>query len=1192
MIKWNLLILISYIIIIKYLLISGKNLQNSNILEFPSFFKSSNVDCPPNCKDGKCDNTTLRCDSCIEGYYKDDCSQNCPTKNCKICAQDDGICNQCLDPYSLIDNYCCEEICEKCNNDGCTECKDKTKYSSKCEDCPSNCYYDEQNRKCEQNTGNCFSCISGKTGIKCEQNCNEGCDLTKKNCDMNDGKCICKQGFYGETCENKCDEKCTNCDSINGTCYKCQDHFYPKDKNCFQCPENCDGECPEGKCLKCKSGFYGEICDKNCSQYCVNKICNKEDGYCDCINHFSEKSHCTECENKYDIKTECVKCLGNYDINTDCINCINHYNESTSCEECDKHFTIESKCNQCEENYNLDTNCTTCINYFDLNTNCKECLIGHYGEKCDKNCYEGCNTSKENCRREDGYCKECYNPYYGEKCENKSEVNHCINVNKTSGECLECEQTYYLTEQKTCESCSPNCKDSLCSGPNGRCNDCASFNSFGEKCEFNCSRFCSQTITQPICSRNDGICTFGCAFGNFSDGQCTICTPGFYPQDEGCTKTCSSHCKDICNATDGFCSECTGRYFGDKCDEECNELCDESCEKKSGKCIDCVIGYYKDDSTPEGCSKCPELCTQCEGKEKCTSCITGKYGEKCDLDCSPNCKDNQCDFQGNCKCKVYFYGEHCDFNCSGCAENGCLDENGACIDHYCSGKFFDPRMCNKPCGDNCDGEGKCDLFTGECISCKGNKWGINCMNDCLEECEIDGRVDCCYAKHQKSQRGININIIEKEKNINNLGEEQNEFDLISINLGGFDLTILADFETNSPLVIFDLINTNPKGEGSEIYNISVNLKYNSSNSSNFIKGESFNRFYEYDGFTLINELTAKDKLIINNITFNNFSFLICQGYKIEKDFGSAGKINGIVGLGLRNYFTENLFWDNNAIKLPKNILVKSLGEKKSIYIGDYSDEIKKGFSKLSTMEIRNKEHIIMNKLISFETGFTGIAYSLRKAYQYQYDKNVILNNRIETNLILNNLYKQFFEKIYFGDLFENGCYFRSLQGGEGEYYCDISKRSSIQTLPKLGLIIGDYIYYLSYQFLYKESGQFITFNIKLHGQSQQRIELGKSFFDEFSVVYNNGNETLNFYGDIKKLNVPLRDPSNLLNIDSDIFTPGGWVTLIVFITAMFIIFCYFSKYCINKEKEEESDDDEDDDMGEEDEGALIDDTLE
>jgi hypothetical protein len=232
----------------------------------------------------------------------------------------------------------------------------------------------------------------------------------------------------------------------------------------------------------------------------------------------------------------------------------------------------------------------------------------------------------------------------------------------------------------------------------------------------------------------------------------------------------------------------------------------------------------------------------------------------------------------------------------------------------------------------------------------------------------------------------------------------------------------------------------------------------------------------------------------------------------------------------------------------------------------------------------------MNKLIRFETSFTGIAYSMRKAYQYQLDKNVILDDRIETTIVFNNLYKQFFEKIYFGELFENGCYYHSVQGGEGEYYCDIGKKQAIQNLPKLGLILGDYIYYLSYHFLYKESGQFITFIIKLHGQSQQRIELGKSFFNEFSVVYNNGNETLNFFGDIKKLNVPLKDPSNLLNIDSNIFSPGGWVTLIVFITALLIIICYLSKYCFKKNDNDESDEDEYDE--DDDEGALIDDTLE
>ena len=183
---------------------------------------------------------TKKCDSCIEGYYTDNCTEQCPTKNCKECSQDNGDCNICKDGFNLIDKYCCKEICEKCDDNGCTECKDKTKYGLECEDCPLNCYYKDQERKCDQNSGNCFSCINGKTGIKCDQNCNEGCNLTQKNCDMIDGKCDCLQGFYGETCENKCDENCINCDSTNGKCNECKSGFYPIDKNCLQCPENCD----------------------------------------------------------------------------------------------------------------------------------------------------------------------------------------------------------------------------------------------------------------------------------------------------------------------------------------------------------------------------------------------------------------------------------------------------------------------------------------------------------------------------------------------------------------------------------------------------------------------------------------------------------------------------------------------------------------------------------------------------------------------------------------------------------------------------------------------------------------------------------------------------------------------------------------------------------------------------------------
>ena len=1195
--------LITYIAIIHFFLISSKNLQYSSSLGNNLLIEENNVVCPDNCKDGLCNNETLKCDSCISGFYTDDCSKSCPRTNCFECEQDSGDCQNCDNGFILIDKFCCIEICEKCNDTGCITCKDEAKYGLNCIDCPVNCYYNnELKRKCDQDSGNCYFCISGKTGIKCDQNCNEGCDLDIKNCDMNDGTCDCKEGFYGEKCENKCDDKCEKCDSKDGTCHQCASGFYPQDKKCLKCPENCDGECPEGKCEKCKEGFYGEICNKTCSIFCKENICDKESGLCECINHFSKESYCSKCMNKYDLSTNCTKCLINYDISkecttcinyydisNDCTECINHFNKSSSCKECDEHYTFKSNCTKCEENYDLNQNCLKCINYFDINKNCKECLLGYYGNTCDKKCYKGCNIYKSNCERQEGYCEECYFPYYGEKCENKSEIDHCININKTSGECLKCEEKYYLINN-TCEPCSSNCNNSLCEDHTGKCYSCASLNTYGEKCEKNCSKFCISFEEVTICSRENGTCYYGCnETGNFSNPQCSECTDGFYPREEGCTIPCSSNCQDICDKSSGDCKICYEGYYGEKCAEKCNEICKNSCQKEGGKCNECREGTYRDETSITGCTECPLNCTKCRNETYCEACYEGYFGHNCQEVCSQNCQDHICDINGNCPCVKNFYGEKCSLNCDGCSSGGCYDENGICTEHYCSEKFYDPRMCNKSCGD-CGGEGSCDLFTGECRSCEEQKWGTDCEKKCSDECDNDGRVDCCYVKHNPKQEGIHIDFIEHKKNKKNLAEEQDEFYLFKINLGGFDdLVILADFETNSPLVIFDA-NTEIKKTETDIYNMNIETKYNSSKSNFYIEDRTSDAFYGYDGFSLIKEKLVQDRLILKNYTFNNFSFLICQEYKLEKEFDNAGKINGIVGLGLRNYFTEALFWDMNNT-LPKNIVIRSINENKknSLYIGDYNNDIKKSFSKLSTMEITNKKDITMNTTISFKTEFNGIAYSLRKAYKYQYDKEVILNNRIETTIVFNNLYKQFFEKIYFGDLFENGCYFRSLQGGEGEYYCDKNKGHEIQNLPKFGLILGNYIYYLSYQFLFKESGQFITFIIKLHGQGQQKIELGKSFFNEFSVVYNNGNETLNFFGDIKKLNVPLRDPSNLLNIDSDYLTPGGWVTVIVFLTALLIIICYLTKYCWSKNDDDNSDDDE---IEEDDDEPLIDDTLE
>ena len=647
-----------------------------------------------------------------------------------------------------------------------------------------------------------------------------------------------------------------------------------------------------------------------------------------------------------------------------------------------------------------------------------------------------------------------------------------------------------------------------------------------------------------------------------------------------------------CDEKDGSCPACNIGFWGKNCTQICSEQCKKrECSHEDGKCLECVDGFYKN-KTSGDCLSCPENCIDCEDEDKCTSCIEGKYGiNQCKEQCSEHCEGDSCEIEkGKCNCQSKYFGEKCESICEGCSDNGCEDKNGICNDHYCLDNYYDPRKCNQKCSDQCLDK-KCDIFTGECLSCPENYWGVRCEKRCSNECKDDGRLDCCYIKdNDRISKGVEIKL-SNIANKNNLKMEQNEFNFMYLQLGEFNLKILVDFETNSPLVIFD-DDTPITPIDTEIYSINLEKKYKSSKSETFILVDSFNNYYEYDGFFLTKEKMAKDTLILsdNNGTFNNFPFLICQEYKIDRDFDNAGKINGLVGLSLRNYFTENLFYNNETI-FPKNILTRTVkeGTKKaiSLFFGDYQPEIKTSFSKLSTMIIENKQDIIMDKLISFETKFTGIAYSLRKAYHYQYDKKVILNSRGETTIIFNNLYKQFFEKIYFGDLYENGCFFKMLQGGEGEYYCDKNQKSKIQNLPKLGLILGDYIYYLSHDFLYKESEDYYTFLIKMHGQGQQKIELGKSFFNEFSVVYNNGNETLNFFGDVKKLNVPLRDPSNLLNIDSDIFTPGGWVTLIIFITVLIIIFCYLIKYCGEK-----TDNDEEEDDIDYEEDSLIDETLE
>nr|XP_034321168.1 multiple epidermal growth factor-like domains protein 10 isoform X2 [Crassostrea gigas] len=108
--------------------------------------------------------------------------------------------------------------------------------------CPINC----QDRRCDINTGLCFSCVPGYKGPQCNF--------------------VCNNNTYGPECALKCGN-CSNgetCHHINGTC-----------------PHGCavGGEsCQEG----CQSGYYGRNCSHRCSENCiVTSQCDRFTGRCD-----------------------------------------------------------------------------------------------------------------------------------------------------------------------------------------------------------------------------------------------------------------------------------------------------------------------------------------------------------------------------------------------------------------------------------------------------------------------------------------------------------------------------------------------------------------------------------------------------------------------------------------------------------------------------------------------------------------------------------------------------------------------------------------------------------------------------------------------------------------------------------------------------------------------------------------------
>ncbi|XP_071104285.1 scavenger receptor class F member 1-like [Haliotis cracherodii] len=260
-------------------------------------------------------------------------------------------------------------------------------------------------------------------------------------------------------------------------------------QQCSDCSNT--GECK----TKCFVGHFGVRCKSNCSNSCLNSVCEST---------HTGMGRCTEgCDRGY------------YGI--DCRR------------PCESQDTTCSKCETgCDQGY-----CASCVS---------DCSDGYYGPDC-KNCSSRCKT----CNRITGTCDECYPPYGGNFCvvscggncrpaPNITDTTRCLalgadtSVNcssechNQSGECLHgCADGWYGPQCSY--PCSAGCRSGRCDAA-GACVDGCRPEYPGQICYETC-----KMCRDGVCDQTSGMCINGC---NVSERACGT----------SCTNNCS---KEYCN---------------------------------------------------------------------------------------------------------------------------------------------------------------------------------------------------------------------------------------------------------------------------------------------------------------------------------------------------------------------------------------------------------------------------------------------------------------------------------------------------------------------------------------------------------------------------------------------------------------------------------------------------------------------
>lgn len=279
------------------------------------------------------------CDTCEDGYTKDDNYQCVPCpENCKSC-NSNKTCNSPMPGYVLISN-----VPTKCG-DGCKTCS-------------------------LGNLTRCYSCLDGYFAI------NEGMETNDEQTQIYYFKCIkndiyncsslSNDNYHCESCNDgygvdakanctKCsDSNCLECSDDYTFCTSCNEGYFDNDRGkCVPIPNTqyCKEYLNHIHCLQCVSG-YGKNLDNQCLK-CGDENCEDCDShYSHCVQckdgyYFNERAVCTGCqvENCRHCNdtnpTECLSCSTGYrlDKNGKCIKC-----QASNCEICESHIGLCEIC--------------------------------------------------------------------------------------------------------------------------------------------------------------------------------------------------------------------------------------------------------------------------------------------------------------------------------------------------------------------------------------------------------------------------------------------------------------------------------------------------------------------------------------------------------------------------------------------------------------------------------------------------------------------------------------------------------------------------------------------------------------------------------------------------------------------------------------------------------------------------------